>query len=300
MMKIIEFFRKIFKRNIKIYVQTKELAYYNSGRPVMDKNGLQLTKTELEVTLDNKMKVWSVSKKDLEKYMYKMDLYSENNYGKETSHSILDWDEINKTFHKHALKLIEKCEKNPGVYYWIKNNRIEYIGKSINVRKRTAEHLINGNNLQAFDRYMRKEVDNYSIKVKYMDKELLDNFEREEIEKYNPKYNFKQGGTKIAMSSKKRDLEITQGILINKINIEGKVFSITGQFKDKYNKLISRSKIIRILEELGGIYKGKAKSSTVWLVGENPGMDKMSVIDEDDYQLDSPLKIAGFQEKYYK
>lgn len=230
-----------------------------------------------------------------------MDLFSENNYGKQFGNTELSWMSIAPEYRRFATKTIESFDKNPGIYF-IKNKagNVIYVGQSINIKKRIAEHILKSNEMQKIDRVIRKELDQFTFSSEYCAKTQLDAREAKYIAKYNPEFNFTSGGSVVSKNYKVHSYIENTGIISTKVNAKNKIISITGTFTDDDGNKISRTTIILIVEKLGAEYKKMARATNVWLVGKNPGSQKQSLIDDDDIQIDHPFRIQGFKDEYNK
>lgn len=225
-----------------------------------------------------------------------IDFTSDNFYGKHFSNRKFNMENIKKESRPRAKKIIEDLESKPGVYYWYKGKEIVYIGKSIDLKARTAEHLIHDEYGVSFDRILRKNLEKFNISVKYMEEKLIHEYEISEINRHDPVHNHSRTNTKMTRNFSTQEINVKEGIIKEVVDVKGKIFSISGRFQDDNSKTIPRAKIIEVCEELGGTYKQSAKISNLWIVGVGAGK-KQEKIDFDDLQIDHPHKVRGFKKK---
>ncbi|VEU59545.1 GIY-YIG nuclease family protein [Mesomycoplasma neurolyticum] len=90
-----------------------------------------------------------------------------------------------------TLTLEEKIKKNvpekPGVYFWKQNNKIIYIGKSVNLKKRMLQYF-KGSVNSFFTPKMVEEIDDFEFIITKNEKSALI-LEANKIEHFFPKYN---------------------------------------------------------------------------------------------------------------
>ena len=99
-----------------------------------------------------------------------------------------------KGLHANFDKIqIDNLSENPGVYYFFdENNKLIYIGKSINIRKRVLQHLNNSSTNKAIE--MRSKI--VDISFEETGSELIALLlESSEIKKHKPLYNRSQRRT---------------------------------------------------------------------------------------------------------
>ncbi|MBI9066080.1 MAG: GIY-YIG nuclease family protein [Salinivirgaceae bacterium] len=97
---------------------------------------------------------------------------------------------IDSSFHR---ELLEKIPEKTGVYYFFDNeNKLIYIGKSTNIKKRVAQHLRNSAAKKAIE--MRQRI--FQVSCEITGSELVALlWESEEIKKHKPIYNKQQRRT---------------------------------------------------------------------------------------------------------
>lgn len=91
----------------------------------------------------------------------------------------------------HRIKIEENGTQKPpekiGEYYIVRNHEMYYIGKTVNLKRRMAEHRKSGK-LKVGDTFY------YRIALLGASQETLANHERKMIEKYKPSGNRSKGG----------------------------------------------------------------------------------------------------------
>ena len=145
------------------------------------------------------------------------------------------------------LEIIEKLKNipsNPGVYLWKdKNNRIIYVGKAINLKKRMNQYFKGSINSYKTTKLV-EEIANFDYIICNNNKEALI-LEKNLIEKYNPEYNIllldDRGYPYIKLKLTNK-LEITFTKKINHYKNENEIYY--GPFPDNYGA----STILKLLQ----------------------------------------------------
>lgn len=88
-----------------------------------------------------------------------------------------------------------------GIYAFVHNNEVIYVGQSINVRRRLSSHHCTGTKLRegknpCFYKFLQNHMSEVFFLVVPADREQLNQLEEKYINKYKPKFNWSGVHTK--------------------------------------------------------------------------------------------------------
>lgn len=144
-------------------------------------------------------------------------------------------------------KSLKEIPQESGVYFLTRyDGEVLYVGQSIDVRMRIKEHVHKGSEMTKRDEFKEIKL----IKIIFTDKENLLEAEKQNISKYNPKFNIR----------KDEMIRITTHITQDQYDKLHQM-SYKGKKKDKKPTDESFSEIIRrVIQE--GIERGKNNAPT--------------------------------------